>query len=297
MEETLEIRPIVIAKKQPTFVETPHVRSIVDRALNYVRAGYPVHFSGPAGTGKTSMALYVAAQLERPVMLMHGDEQLATSDLVGGEHGYRRRKLVDNFVHSVMKTEEDVSLRWIDNRLTVACKHGFTLLYDEFTRSRPEANNVLLSVLEERTLDLPAGHSEDGFIRVHPDFSVIFTSNPEEYAGVYAAQDALKDRMIAIKLGHYDRETEVAITCAKSGISRADAEKIVDIVRDARQDGIGPTVRSCVMIAKVSKLSDARLSARDETFVQSCYDILASELRNGDEVDVLSLVRKHCPSK
>jgi len=28
---------------------------------------------------------------------MHGDEQFTTADLVGGEHGYHFRKLVDNF--------------------------------------------------------------------------------------------------------------------------------------------------------------------------------------------------------
>ncbi len=30
-----------------------HVRAVADRALMYLRAGYPVHFSGPAGTGIT----------------------------------------------------------------------------------------------------------------------------------------------------------------------------------------------------------------------------------------------------
>ncbi len=295
MEETLEIRPIVIAKKQPGFVETPYVRNIINRALNYIRAGYPVHFAGPAGTGKTSLALYLAAQLERPVMLIHGDEQFSTSDLVGGEHGYRKRKVVDNFIHSVMKTDESFSLEWMDNRLTVACKHGFTLLYDEFTRSRPEANNVLLSVLEEKVLDLPAARGEEGYLQVHPDFSAIFTSNPEEYAGVYAAQDALKDRMITIKLGHYDRETEIAITCAKSGISRPQVEKIVDIVRDTRKKGRAPTVRSCIMIAKVLRQANTRLSAKDETFVQACLDILTSEAPESEEGGILNLIGKHCP--
>jgi len=297
MEKTLEIRPIVIAKNQPGFVETPYVKNIIRRALNYIRAGYPVHFSGPAGTGKTCLALYLAAQLERPVVLIHGDEQFSTGDLVGGEHGYRKRKVVDNFIHSVMKIDESFSMEWIDNRLTVACKHGFTLIYDEFTRSRPEANNVLLSVLEEKILDLPAARGEEGYLQVHPDFSAIFTSNPEEYAGVYTAQDALKDRMITIKLGHYDRQTEIAITCAKSGVSRSYAERIVDIVRGARQDGKAPTVRSCIMLAKVLKLSDTQLSAKDETFVQACLDILTSEAPESDKGSILNLIGKHCPSE
>ena len=30
---------------------------------------------------------------------------------------------------------------WIDNRLTTACRYGHTLVYDEFTRSRPYKKN------------------------------------------------------------------------------------------------------------------------------------------------------------
>jgi len=55
-------------------------------------------------------------------------------------------------------------------------------------RSRPEANNVLLGVLEERLLELPAGRINEGYLNVHPGFGAIFTSNPEEYAGVHKTQ-------------------------------------------------------------------------------------------------------------
>ena len=137
------------------FVLTPYVQEVSERALTYLEAGYPVHFSGPAGTGKTTLALHVAARLGRPVMIMHGDDEFSSSDLVGADHGYRKSKLIDNFIHSVLKTEENMTTQWVDNRLTVACKKGDTLVYDEFTRSRPEANNVLLSVLAEKILNLP----------------------------------------------------------------------------------------------------------------------------------------------
>jgi len=57
--------------------------------------------------------------------MIHGDEEFSTSDLVGGEHGYRFRKVVDRFVSRVLKVEEDMVKRWVDNRLTVACRYGF----------------------------------------------------------------------------------------------------------------------------------------------------------------------------
>jgi len=275
-----EVQPIMLAKEQPSFVQTTYVKDIIQRALLYLQAGYPVHFSSPAGTGKTTLAMYVAAQLDQPAILIHGDEEFGTSDLVGGEFGYRKKKLVDNFIQSVLKSEEDVVRRWVDNRLTVACKHGFTLIYDEFTRSRAEANNILLSVLEERIMDLPAARGVEAYLRVHPNFCAIFTSNPHEYSGVYRAQDALRDRLITIKLSHYDRKTEIAITEAKSGVSRADAEKIVDLVRSLREqdeNGVLPSVRACIMLGKIINLSGAQVNAKDENFVKSCLDVLDSE--------------------
>ena len=284
------VTPIEIAKEQPGFVKTPQVESIVDRTLAYLGAGYPVHLTGPAGTGKSCLALYVAAQIGRPVVVVHGDEELVTSDMVGGSYGWRHKKVLDNFIHSVKKMDQSVESMWVDNRLTVACKYGFTLVYDEFTRSRAEANNTLLSVLEEGVLDMPSGRGDKSFLRVNPDFHAIFTSNPTEYAGVHPAADALQDRMITIKLGHYDRETEIAITVAKSGIDKAQAERIVDVVRGVREqqvkgdsgNGICPaTVRASIIIATVLNAYDAKPVSRDKSFVCLCHDVLDSSRLGG----------------
>jgi len=299
----VEAAPIMVEREQPGFVQTPYIKDVVKRALLYIRSGFPLHFRGPAGTGKTTLALYVAAQLGRPVILIHGDEEFGTSDLVGGEYGYRMKKTVDNFIHSVLKAEEDVKRIWVDNRVTVACRYGFTLLYDEFTRSRAEANNVLLSVLGEGILDLPAGRDEENHLKVHPDFSAIFTSNPEEYAGIHKAQDALRDRMITINLGYYDRETEIAVTRAKSGVSPPDAERIVDMFRDFRESGdyeFTPTVRAAIAIAKVLNISGTRPMAGDKAFTRICLDVLGSGVdgtgltKEGSNETVLRLIKKYC---
>jgi gas vesicle protein GvpN len=261
------------------FVATPEVRRLAERALLYLNAGYPVHFSGPAGTGKTTLALHVAALRGRPVSLMHGDDEFGSSDLVGGEYGYRKSKLVDNFIHSVLKTEETMNTLWADNRLTLACKDGDTLVYDEFTRSRPEANNALLSVLEERLLTVPTRRSGAGFLDVHPEFRAIFTSNPEEYAGVHRTQDALIDRFITIRIDYYDRETEVEITRAKSGIPRGEAEVIVEIVRELRRMRVakqGPSLRAGIMIGRVMSQRGSHPRPGDAFFNEICRDVLGA---------------------
>lgn len=271
---------VLSLKRKEDFVETPYVRSLSERALFYAKAGYPIHFSGPAGAGKTTLAMHVASAMGRPVLLVHGDDEFGSSDLIGGQLGYRATRVVDNFIHSVVKTEENVSKLWVDNRITTACKYGCTLIYDEFNRSRPEANNVLLGVLEERLLDLPGGRHGDGYLQVHPGFSAIFTSNPEEYAGVHKTQDALMDRMITIKIGHYDRDTEAAITATKSGLDPESASRVVDIVRGFRTLGVNnfrPTIRACIMIARITALRNARVQIEDPAFLEVCRDVLCTD--------------------
>jgi len=264
------------------FVETKYIKDIANRALAYIKAGFPVHFRGISGSGKTTLAMHLASKITRPVVMIHGDEEFTTSDLVGGEYGYRVRKVVDRFISSVLKTEEDMVKRWVDNRLTVACKYGFTLIYDEFTRSRPEANNILLSILQEKMMDLPVGRGGgEPYLKVDPEFNAIFTSNPEEYAGVHRSQDALRDRMITMDLDYFDYETEVAITQAKSKLSKQHAEIIVNIIRGLRESGkceFAPTVRGCIMIAKTLKVQGITpVRNANGAFMQMCQDILASE--------------------
>lgn len=276
-----ELTTVLEPRSLPNFVETEQVKSISERAIAYIKAGFPIHFRGASGTGKTTLAMHVASKIGRPVVMIHGDEEFSSSDLVGGEYGYRIRKVVDNFIHSVLKTEEDMQKRWVDNRLTVACKYGFTLIYDEFTRSRPEANNTLLSVLQEKMLDLPAAREGgESYLRVDPNFTAIFTSNPEEYAGVYRSQDALRDRMITMDLDHFDKETEKAITENKTGLFSEDSEKIINVVRGLRESGkceYAPTIRGPLMIGKTLKVRGGVVSKDNPIFRETALEILTSE--------------------
>jgi len=277
------ISPNESIKLEPgnNFVVTPFIQDLTDRALSYLEVGYPVHFSGPAGTGKTTLAFHVAAQLGRPVMLIHGDDEFGRSDLIGKDSGYHKSKTVDNYIHSVVRTEERMNVLWTDNRVTTACKHGYTLIYDEFTRSKPEANNAFLSILEEKILNMPSiSGKESEYLAVHPDFRVIFTSNPEEYAGVHKTQDALMDRLISVCLGHFDRQTEIEITMAKSNIAKNEAEIIVDLIRELRNIDINnhsPSIRSCIAIAKILVHRGGHADEADQIFRQTCRDVLSRD--------------------
>ena len=266
------------------FVLTPYLEGIVKRSLAYLNGGYPVHFSGPAGSGKTTLAFYVASRIERPLVAIYGDEEYRTSDLMGGENGYRFNKVVDNYIHSVLKVDESMRKTWVDHRLTLACKNGYTLLYDEFNRSRPEANNILLSVLEEELICMPSHYTGGNtYQSVHPDFRAIFTSNPMEYAGIHDTQDALLDRMVTIPLTYPDKETEVKIAQAKSALPPKDVETIVRIVRGFRERGMNhrrPTIRASITIAKILAQEGIPVSPKRD-FLEICNDVLIASNGSG----------------
>ncbi|MDJ1178039.1 gas vesicle protein GvpN [Roseofilum sp. BLCC_M91] len=271
--------PTLLNARSRGFVNTPTIERLTNRALRYLQSGFSVHLRGPAGTGKTTLALHLADLLSRPIMLIFGDDELKTSDLIGNQSGYTRKKVVDNYIHSVIKLEDELRKNWVDSRLTLAAKEGFTLVYDEFNRSRPEVNNVLLSTLEEKLLVLPPNNSRTEYIRVHAQFRAIFTSNPEEYCGVHATQDALLDRLVTLNMPDPEAETQTAILVEKIGITPEEAQTIVDIVmafqqKTGNQKTIG--LRSGLMIAKICHEHEIAIAINQEAFQEVCEDILLS---------------------
>ena len=304
-KETVSNDDLIVPEARDHFVVTSYVKEIMERALVYLNAGYPVHFAGPSGTGKTTLAFHLASLWGRPVTLLQGNEEFVTSDLVGKDIGYRKSSLVDNYIHSVLKTEEQMSRMWVDNRLTTACRNGDMLIYDEFNRSKAEANNVLLSVLSEGILTLPGLRgATEGYMDVHPHFRAIFTSNPEEYAGTHKTQDALMDRMITINIGLADRETEIQILHARSGLDAKESSFVVDIVKELRgnEHGIKHGLRAGIAIGRVLHLQGIKPRFGDKLFHNICYDILGMETakiqRAGHSIfhEMLDgIIRKICP--
>ncbi|MGF1520669.1 MAG: gas vesicle protein GvpN [Nodosilinea sp.] len=267
----------VLQARPRNFVSTPTLERTTLRALRYLQSGYSIHLKGPAGTGKTTLALHLADLLARPIMLLFGDDEFKTSDLIGNQSGYTRKKVVDNYIHSVMKVEDELRHNWIDSRLTLACREGFTMVYDEFNRSRPEVNNVLLSALEEKLLVLPPSNNRAEYIRVSPHFRAILTSNPEEYCGVHGTQDALQDRLITINMPEPDELAQQQIVVQKVGIDSSAALQIVQLVKSF-QSTVAPdmvsSLRPSLMIATICHDHDILPLAENADFRDVCSDIL-----------------------
>nr|MBA4405218.1 gas vesicle protein GvpN [Nanoarchaeum sp.] len=262
------------------WIETDSVKEVKERVKNWLSLKHPVHIIGPTGCGKTLLALQIAKERGRPTVWINGDESITTTDLIGGYSQVEVTSIRDKYIHNVFKDKDILKADWVDNPLTLACKYGYTLFYNDFSRSRAVANNVLLSIFSEGILELPTQFGEGRYVKVHPDFRAIFTSNSIEYAGIHRPQDALLDRMVGIYMDYYDRETEAKIIAAQSGIKEEYALLITDMLRSLRsksppEELIG--TRAGVMVAQALKLAN-RCDKR--SIKQLLADVATSKTKN-----------------
>jgi len=267
------------------FIRTSEVTAIEGRMKLWLQAGYPVHLIGPTGCGKTSLATHVARELGRPVVWINGDESITTTDLIGGYSQIQNESVRDKYIHNVFKSKDVIKIEWVDNPLSLACKYGYTLIYNEFSRTKPASNNILLSVFEEGILELPTKFGEERYVKVHPGFKAILTSNSIEYAGVHRPQDALLDRMVGIYTDYYGYDTEAKIVVEHTGVSQDQASKIVSVVRSIREklpDSQKPGTRACIMIAKGLKTMNGHGTIN---FEQLCIDVIANKTSSPKDME------------
>ncbi|MFT4923514.1 MAG: gas vesicle protein GvpN [Haloarculaceae archaeon] len=272
-----------------SFVESPETEAVTRRVERWLSVNRPVHVVGPTGCGKTALAMRVATERDRPVVWINGDADLDTSDLVGDYDEQEHVSVRDNYIHNVRKSTDIVRDRWVDNPLTVAVREGATLVYNEFSRTKPAANNALLSVFEEGILELPGQRGDDRLVEAHPEFRAILTSNGTEYAGVHEPQDALLDRLVGVYMDYYSFETEVEIV--GSHVPTAPdplARQCVDLVRTVREE-FDWTLGTRAAIIAAEGLTTVPAAQRDDSLVvEVMTDVVASKVSDRGELAAAS---------
>ncbi|WP_291298552.1 hypothetical protein [Elioraea sp.] len=155
--------------------------------------------------------------------------------------------------------------------LMLACAEGSTLVIDG-----PAPPPSLAGVLGEGTLTLG-----DGALTVHQGFRAIIVTSPAT-----PLHDALADRVMTIDCDGFDRETEIAIAAAGSGLSGTEVARIVDMVRDfrrSREYTDRPSLRCSIMLARMVALLGCAVSAEDGAFIALVLDRLGARLRTGPD--------------
>ena len=281
-------------RKPGAFLETEEIQAILARSKACLDAGVAVHLSGPAGIGKTALAVRLAAGLERPMALLTGHEGLNRKDFVGQQIGHSEVVVDDKYIQSVRRRKTQSRIDWRDAMLSDAMRRGHTFIYDEFTRASPRTNALLLSVLEEGVLVTEGGAEGQGYVRAHPDFRVILTSNPSDYVAVNAAPDALLDRMVTFHLDGYSAETESRIVQAASGLDHHISTRVVEIVsqiRTGHAQALLPSMRTSILIGKLAQHAEAAGELTDERLQTFVSDVVTGRAPEVPESAIAKAVR------
>ncbi|MHA1819306.1 MAG: AAA family ATPase [Promethearchaeota archaeon] len=159
-------------------------------------SGKNVLLEGEIGTSKTTLARAVAAYLDKDFYRIDGSEDVLSHVLVG------------YFDPPKVIAEGYNEKAFIYGPLSLALRNGGVLFINELNRLPESTQNVLLSALDEKFLDIPKLKAING---KDSDFFVITTINPAAHVGVSNLGEALKDRFVWIKLDYQSRDEEIEI--------------------------------------------------------------------------------------
>ena len=162
------------------------------RVLGWLSAGRKIYLCGPAGSGKTTIAMQAADALDLPFYstgaIMAAYELLGFRDANGAYH---------------------------PSALYEAYKNGGVFLFDELDASSAKAINAFNQLLDNEKFTFP-----DGVVEQHPDFRVIAGANTvgkgatRQYIGRQPLDGASMNRFVIVDIS-YDLQLEKRIAEAE----------------------------------------------------------------------------------
>ena len=264
-------------------------RDVVGRTLELqlagacVRAGRHILLEGPVGVGKTFLALTLARALGRPVFRVDGDGR------------FTEQKLVGHFDPPRVLREGYKADTFIPGPLVSAMRAGGVLFINELNRMPEGVQNVLLPVLDERTLVLPLLEP----VVASPGFLVIATMNPREFVATGHLSEAMLDRFELVVLDYQseEEEREIVRRLVRPPVPESLVTGAVALVRATRSHPSiqrGASVRAAVAIVEI-----ARHLEGDDAIQRAAAVALPARIEVDDtgDVDAAGLVRELAAEK
>ncbi len=263
----------------------------------------PVLIEGPAGVGKTELAVSLGKSLQFPLLRMQCYEGLDESKSIY-EWKYGKQLLYTQIlkekIHQLIGAEDSLDLsfkklagfqdlffsrEFIEPRPLLKSMEqsgGSVLLIDEIDKSDEEFEALLLEILSEYQITIP----EIGTIQAQTPPLVILTSNNTRELG-----DALKRRCLHLHIGFPDAERERDIVRARvPDISARLLRQLVAFVQAVRGENIRklPSISETIDWARTVLLLHA--SVLDEALVYDTLNVILK--RQGDIIELQSRVEE-----
>ncbi len=257
----------------------------------------PVLIEGPAGVGKTELAVSLGKSLDFPLLRMQCYEGLDESKAIY-EWKYGKQLLYTQIlkekIHQLIGASDslDVSFKklagfqdlffsreFIEPRPLLKSMEqagGSVLLIDEIDKSDEEFEALLLEILSDYQITIP----EIGTVQAQTPPLVILTSNNTRELG-----DALKRRCLHLHIGFPDAERERDIVRARvPDVSAKLLRQLVAFVQAVRSENIRklPSISETIDWARTVLLLHA--SVLDEALVHDTLNVILK--RQGDIIEL-----------
>ncbi len=174
----------------------------------------PLLIKGPTGCGKTRFIEHMAAKLNRPLYTVACHDDLTAADLVG-------RHLIG-----------DGEMIWQDGPLTRAVREGAICYLDEVVEARKDTTVVLHPLSDDRRM-LPIERTGET-LKAPPEFMLVISYNPGYQNLMKGLKPSTRQRFIAMSFDYPNAELERTIIEKETGISRANAQQLVELAHALR---------------------------------------------------------------
>lgn len=193
LEELKKSRPIQIIRPDGSKageVGGP-MHEMTEEVLAYIGARMSLLLVGPAGSGKTHIAISCAKMLALPYYSISVNEQTSKSDFLG---------------------YKDAMGELVKTNFRNAYENGGVFIIDEIDAGNPNILTVVNSALSNDTCPFP-----DGMIARHPEFICVCTANTFgegeslQYIGRNILDAATRDRFASLYIGYSNTLEEILI--------------------------------------------------------------------------------------
>ena len=214
---------VFVPPVNPTYYITPEIESLFRRVAKLsASASQKIILQGPHGAGKTEMAMQFSARTKRPMLIMDCANLKEPRDWFG------------------YKTIEAGEVVWHESQFDRAvCAGGHVILLDEINRVHPMVLNTLIPLLDGRGFT----YLEEKGDCIHVGPNTVFFATMNEgsaYTGTTSTDVAMRDRWNrVVEVTYLPKESEVKLLTERTGISKDDAKKLVDIANQIRKKSVG----------------------------------------------------------